>query len=236
MVAGGLPSPPPHSVPPSPVLVSARSHIYVQLERLSTFQSLAPHRLLSPFCSLLTLFHDVPLSWSFTLTRAAVMNIYKVSQRSRERLQRNKVRERDPLRGVRLTPHECARVLSHFESCPTLRLHGQYPARLLCPWNSPVKNTGVDCHALPQGIFPVSLASPALQAGSFPLVPPRTPTHPLEGQKAGRTPSPWGWLKSACGVHPQGCRAGTGCQCGALTHSGSLRVLTMEPWGQEAGS
>ena len=26
--------------------------------------------------------------------------------------------------------------------------------RLLCPWNSPGKNTGVGCHALLQGIFP----------------------------------------------------------------------------------
>ena len=28
------------------------------------------------------------------------------------------------------------------------------PSRLLCPWNSPGKNTGVGCHALLQGIFP----------------------------------------------------------------------------------
>ena len=27
------------------------------------------------------------------------------------------------------------------------------PARLLCQWNSPDKNTGVGCHALLQGIF-----------------------------------------------------------------------------------
>ena len=26
-------------------------------------------------------------------------------------------------------------------------------ARLLCPWDSPGKNTGVDCHFLLQGIF-----------------------------------------------------------------------------------
>ena len=31
--------------------------------------------------------------------------------------------------------------------------HGLQPARLLCPWDSPGKNTGVDCHALLQGIF-----------------------------------------------------------------------------------
>ena len=36
----------------------------------------------------------------------------------------------------------------------TLRPHGMYPARLLCPWNSPGKNTGVGCHSLLQGISP----------------------------------------------------------------------------------
>ena len=45
------------------------------------------------------------------------------------------------------------------------------PARLLCPWDSPGKNTGVGCHALLYGIFPTqgskpeSLTSPALAAG-----------------------------------------------------------------------
>ena len=28
------------------------------------------------------------------------------------------------------------------------------PVRLLCPWNSPCKNTGESCHSLLQGIFP----------------------------------------------------------------------------------
>ena len=31
---------------------------------------------------------------------------------------------------------------------------GLYPAKLLCPWNSPGKNTGLGCHSLLQGIFP----------------------------------------------------------------------------------
>ena len=35
----------------------------------------------------------------------------------------------------------------------SLRPHGLYPARLLCPWNSPDENTGVGCHSLCQGIF-----------------------------------------------------------------------------------
>ena len=31
-----------------------------------------------------------------------------------------------------------------------LQSHGLYPARLLCPWNFPGNNTGVDCHFLLQ--------------------------------------------------------------------------------------
>ena len=36
------------------------------------------------------------------------------------------------------------------------------PARLLCPWNSPGKNTGGGCHFLFQGIFPTQGLSPDL--------------------------------------------------------------------------
>ena len=36
------------------------------------------------------------------------------------------------------------------QSCPTLRPHGLEPTRLLCPWDSPGKNTGVGCHFLLQ--------------------------------------------------------------------------------------
>ena len=35
-----------------------------------------------------------------------------------------------------------------------LILQPQAPIRLLCSWNSPGKNTGVDCLSLLQGIFP----------------------------------------------------------------------------------
>ena len=49
-------------------------------------------------------------------------------------------------------------------------------ARLLCPWESPGKNTGVDCHALLQGDLPnpgnpTAPVSPALQVDSFPMEP-----------------------------------------------------------------
>ena len=39
------------------------------------------------------------------------------------------------------------------QSCSTLRSHGLKPTRLLCPWDSPGKNTGVDCHPLLQGLL-----------------------------------------------------------------------------------
>ena len=38
-----------------------------------------------------------------------------------------------------------------------LRPHGLQPTRLLCPWASPGKNTGVGCHLLLRGIFPTLL-------------------------------------------------------------------------------
>ena len=44
----------------------------------------------------------------------------------------------------------------------SLRPHGLYSARLLCQLNSPVKNTGVGCHALLQGNFPTQGLNPCL--------------------------------------------------------------------------
>ena len=40
------------------------------------------------------------------------------------------------------------------ELCLTLRPHGLWPTRLLCPWDFPGKNPGVGRHTLRQGIFP----------------------------------------------------------------------------------
>ena len=40
--------------------------------------------------------------------------------------------------------------------------HGLQPARLLCPWDSPGKNTGVHCHSLLQRIFPTQESNPSL--------------------------------------------------------------------------
>ena len=44
----------------------------------------------------------------------------------------------------------------------SLQLHGLEPARLLYPWDSPDKNTGVGCHLLLQGIFPNQRSNPRL--------------------------------------------------------------------------
>ena len=44
----------------------------------------------------------------------------------------------------------------------SLLSHGLQPTRLLCPWNSPGKNTGVGNHFLLQGIFPTQGMDPGL--------------------------------------------------------------------------
>ena len=70
----------------------------------------------------------------------------------------------------------CACACLVAQSCPTL-CDPMDCSRLLCPWDSSGKNTGVGCQALLQGIFQIQgsnhpsfpPASPALQAGSLPL-------------------------------------------------------------------
>ena len=54
----------------------------------------------------------------------------------------------------------------------SLQPPGLQPARLLCPWDSPGKNTGVGCHFLLQGIFPTQGLNLCLlhwQVDSLPL-------------------------------------------------------------------
>ena len=59
------------------------------------------------------------------------------------------------------------------QSClRSLRPCGLQPTRLLCPWDSPGKDTEVDCHALLHGIFLTQvsnprLMSPAMASGFF---------------------------------------------------------------------
>ena len=73
---------------------------------------------------------------------------------------------------------------------PTLCTLWTVAANLLCPWDSPGKNTRVGCHFLLQKIFPTQGLNPHLfcllhwQGGSLPLAPPAKPhsysirTHP----------------------------------------------------------
>ena len=46
--------------------------------------------------------------------------------------------------------------------CLTLAIPWTVTARLLCPWDSPGKNTGVGCHFLLQRIFPTQESIPGL--------------------------------------------------------------------------
>ena len=48
---------------------------------------------------------------------------------------------------------QCERI-SYSIFSYSLRPHGLKPTRLLCPWNSLGKNTGVYCNSLLHGIFP----------------------------------------------------------------------------------
>ena len=74
-------------------------------------------------------------------------------------------------------------VLSCSVMSDSFRPHGLQPAKLLCPWDSPGKNSGVGCHFLLWGIFLTQGLSPRLlcfhwQAGSI-LVPPPWNFHQL---------------------------------------------------------
>ena len=63
------------------------------------------------------------------------------------------------------------------QSCPILWPHGLQPARLLCPCDSPAKNTGVSCHFFLQGIFLTQELNPGLPhcRQTLPTEPPGKP-------------------------------------------------------------
>ena len=52
--------------------------------------------------------------------------------------------------------------ISHPGVSDSLGPHGLQPARLLCPWNSPGKNTVVGCHDHLQAIFLTQGLNPGL--------------------------------------------------------------------------
>ena len=77
--------------------------------------------------------------------------------------------------------HSVSFLKQNFSVCVlspiSLQPHRLQPARLLCPWVSPGKNTGVGCHFLLQetfpnlGIKPASPLAPPFQAGCLPSEP-----------------------------------------------------------------
>ena len=75
----------------------------------------------------------------------------------------------------------CVCMLSHFSHVQHFLTLWIIATRLLCPWDSPGKNTSVGCHTLLQGILPTLgsnlhfLCLLYSQVGSLPLVPPEKP-------------------------------------------------------------
>ena len=59
-------------------------------------------------------------------------------------------------------PGEKSESESYSVTSDSLRSHGLFLARILCPLNSPGKNTGVGCHSLLQGIFQTHGSNPDL--------------------------------------------------------------------------
>ena len=52
--------------------------------------------------------------------------------------------------------------VSHSVMSDSLWPHGLWPARPLCPWNSPGNNSGLGCYSLIQGIFLTQGSNPGL--------------------------------------------------------------------------
>ena len=89
----------------------------------------------------------------------------------------------------------------------SLQPQGLWPTRLLCPWNSPGKNTGVGSHFLSTGDLPdpgLKLGSPALQVASSPSEPPGKPIHKYSCIHFTHTPysiDSWAVTKYLCRKH-----------------------------------
>ena len=68
-------------------------------------------------------------------------------------------------------------MLSHYSHARLFATLLTIAHQVPLPWDSPGRSTGVGCHALLQGIFPIQGSNPSLlgllhwQEGSLPLVP-----------------------------------------------------------------
>ena len=110
-------------------------------------------------------------------------------------------------------------VLSHFSRVLLFVTPWTVARRLLCPWNSSGKNTGVGCHILLQRIFLTQGSNPRFlhilhwQVGSLPLVPPSTVNKeslacywltPLPRKRWSRSSSCWALLSLGVRALPSG--------------------------------
>ena len=84
--------------------------------------------------------------------------------------------------GLKLPLHlDVSICVSHSAMSNSLQPHRLQPTRLLCPWDSPGKNIGMNCHALLQRIFLTQRSNlhllPLLhwEGGSLPLASPGKP-------------------------------------------------------------
>ena len=91
-----------------------------------------------------------------------------------------------------LFPNLCESAnVSHSVMSDSVWPHGLQPTRLLCPWDSPGKNTGVGCHALLHRIFPTQESNPhLLHCRQIPYC--------LSHQRSPeRRAKPWSWTSSS---------------------------------------
>ena len=58
-------------------------------------------------------------------------------------------------------------VLRRWVTADSVQHFGLQPARLLCPWDSPDRNTGVGCHVLLQRVFPTQEWNPCLLCPTY---------------------------------------------------------------------
>ena len=98
--------------------------------------------------------HSSPY-WSFTQDLAFALFLHDASLyflTSRSRLECHLPRETSPIALSKETSEKSESVSCSVVS-DSLRHYGLQPPRLLCPWNSPGKNTGVGSHSVLKGIF-----------------------------------------------------------------------------------
>ena len=103
-----------------------------------------PHSISDKICkSPLLLYRGHSMRWEYMTWLVLETKFYLAFFRLLKMIQKKELKPFSPV-----CMHVCSVVPD------SLWPHGIQPARLLCPWDFPSKNTGVGRHALLQGIFP----------------------------------------------------------------------------------